>query len=72
MGPAREDNRFERLFFWPDRRGRGLRQVQGILAEEDETATDPATLYQKSVAVQGLLALDFVLSGEGNETLVER
>ncbi|UOM32932.1 imelysin family protein [Acuticoccus sp. I52.16.1] len=71
FGPAREDNRFERIFFWPDRRGRGLRQVQSLLADEDETATDPETLYRKSVAVQGLLALDFVLSGEGNETLMD-
>ena len=71
FGPAREDNRFERLFFWPDRRSRGLRQVEGVIAEEDETATDPETLMDKSVAVQGLLALDVVLSGEGNETLMD-
>ncbi|WP_075222392.1 imelysin family protein [Acuticoccus yangtzensis] len=71
FGPARENNRFERLFFWPDRRGRGLAQVQGILAEEDETATNLDTLRDKSVAVQGLLALDFILSGDGNETLMD-
>ncbi|RAI03921.1 peptidase M75, Imelysin [Acuticoccus sediminis] len=71
IGPAREDNRFERLFFWPDRRSRGLHQVQGIVADEDETATDPATLYDKSVAVQGLLALDFVLAGDGSESITE-
>lgn len=71
FGPAREDNRFERIFFWPDRRGRGLAQVQGVIAEEDETAATPERLAQKSVAVQGLLALDFVLAGDGSETLLE-
>src|SRR5690554_5247554 len=25
IGPAREDNRYERIFFWPDRKGVGLR-----------------------------------------------
>lgn len=69
FGPARENNRFERLFFWPDRRGRGLQQVQRILHDEDDSATTVESLQQKSVAVQGLLALDFVLNGQGGETL---
>lgn len=71
FGPAREDNRFERLFFWPDPRGRGLRQVQAVILGEDETATDIASLRGKSVAVQGLPALDVVLSGTGSETLAD-
>lgn len=71
FGPARDDNRFERLFFWPDPRGRALRQVQGVLASKDPTAVDLATLQQKSVAVQGLLALDFVLAGDGSAALAD-
>ncbi|HAE02226.1 MAG TPA: hypothetical protein DCG04_12405 [Rhodospirillaceae bacterium] len=67
FGPARDDNRFERLLFWPDPRGRGLQQVQALLLEQDESATRLDTLQQKSVAVQGLLALDFVLFGTGYE-----
>ena len=67
FGPARDDNRFERLLFWPDPRGRGLQQVQSLLLEKDESATSLETLQQKSVAVQGLLALDFVLFGTGYE-----
>lgn len=70
FGPARAENRFERLFFWPDRRGRGLRQVQRLISSEDPTALDGAALAAKSVAVQGLLALDFVLSGTGSDSLV--
>ncbi|MDF1736694.1 MAG: imelysin family protein [Minwuia sp.] len=62
FGPGREDNRLARLNFWPDRRGLGLRQVRRILEEEDQSATDPATLRGKSVAVQGLSALEQVLA----------
>ena len=69
FGPAREDNRFERLFFWPDPRGRGLRQVEALLSAEDPAATDPGSLRGKSVAVQGLPALDIVLSGAGSDGL---
>ena len=66
FGPAREDNRYERLFFWPDRNGRGLNQVQGALAGQDETVTSTASLQGKSVALQGLVALDYVLFGTGS------
>lgn len=69
FGPLMEQNRSERILFWPDRKGIALRQVQAILAKQDATATDPATLGQKSVAVQGLGALEFVLFGTGAETL---
>ena len=71
LGPAREDHRFERLFFWPDRRGRGRRQVEALIAREDEATLEGAALRQKSVAVQGLLALDLVLAGNGSEGLAD-
>ncbi|MDQ0313689.1 imelysin family protein [Amorphus orientalis] len=71
FGPAREENRFERLFFWPDRRGIGLRQVQGLLAEEDPSALEVESLQDKSVAVQGLIALDYVLSDDDAVVLAE-
>ncbi|MEM6748769.1 MAG: imelysin family protein, partial [Pseudomonadota bacterium] len=69
FGPAREENRYERLFFWPDRNGRGLRQVQGVIGSEDETVTTQESLQGKSVALQGLPALEFVLFGTGSEGL---
>lgn len=69
IGPLMEDNRSDRLLFWPDRKGIALRQVQAILADEDETATSLDTLRGKSVAVQGLTALEFVLFGTGAEAL---
>ena len=69
IGPLMEDNRADRLLFWPDRKGIGLRQVQAILAEQDASATDATALRGKSVAVQGFGALEFVLFGTGAEAL---
>ena len=69
FGPARENHRFERLFFWPDRRGRGRRQVEALLAREDPGSLDVSKLREKSVAVQGLPALEYVLHGKGREGL---
>lgn len=70
VGPVIEANRFERILFYPDRKGTGLRQVQAVLASTDESATSPAGLSQKSVAVQGLGALEFVLYGTAADTLL--
>lgn len=70
FGPARRDNRFERIFYWPDHRGRGRRQVAGILSAKDVSAIDPITLKSKSVAVQGLPAMAVVLYGPGNAELL--
>ncbi|UUP17652.1 imelysin family protein [Nitratireductor thuwali] len=69
FGPLVADNRFERIFFWPDARGVTLRQVQGVLAEkEPETATVEG-LGGKSVALQGLPALEYVLFGTGSDAI---
>ncbi|WP_438750637.1 imelysin family protein [Pararhizobium sp. O133] len=69
VGPVIEGNRFERFLFFPDRKSTGLKQVQRILATRDETATSPDTLKGKSVATQGLGALEYVLYGTGAEVL---
>lgn len=71
FGPMVEDNRFERIFFWPDPRGTTLRQVQAVLAEQDMTAINADRLAGKSVALQGLPALEFCLFGSGAETLLD-
>ncbi|MEM7191323.1 MAG: imelysin family protein [Pseudomonadota bacterium] len=65
FGPVNRNNRYERLFFWPDRKGLGLRQVQRALSANDETVTDAASLAKKSVALQGLTALEYLFYGEG-------
>ncbi|MCQ0988177.1 imelysin family protein [Jiella marina] len=69
FGPIMEDNRIDRILFFPDRRGIGLRQVQGILGNDDKSAATAESLADKSVAVQGLGALGFVLFGSDAETL---
>lgn len=69
LGPLVQDNRLERMLFWPDRRGRGLKQIRDVIRTNDETALNVASLSEKSVAVQGLLALEFTLFGNGSEAL---
>lgn len=69
VGPLGQGDRIERLLFWPDRKGIGLRQVQAALADEDPTAASPETLQGKSVAMQGLGALEFLLFGTGSDDL---
>ena len=72
FGPVKENNRLERMLYWPDRKSIGLRQVQATLASKDPTSTDPAQLAGKSVAMQGLGALEYVLYGDGAETLAKK
>lgn len=67
FGPILINNRLERFLFYPDRRGRGLKQVQTVLATEDETASEVETLRKKSVALQGFGALEYALFGRGSD-----
>ena len=69
FGPVTENNRFERILFYPDRKSTGLKQVQRILIQSDESAVHLERLPQKSVAVQGLGALEYVLFGNGSDSL---
>lgn len=71
FGPVTQDHRYERLFYWPDPKGLGLKQVHDALAKKDEAVTDPAKLAAKSVALQGLPALEDLLYGEGAEGLAK-
>lgn len=64
FGPLVQANRFERLAFWPDTRGVMPRQVQALIAAKDEELLKPGALAGRSVAVQGLPALEYVLYGE--------
>jgi uncharacterized protein len=69
FGPIVEDRRYERLFFWPDPKGLGDRQIRDALAKREESVTKPEALSGKSVALQGLPALEYLLYGDGAETL---
>jgi predicted lipoprotein len=69
MGPLNVDERVERLLFWPDSKGIALKQVQAAIGTKDATAAKPETLQQKSVAMQGLGAVEFILFGTGADDL---
>jgi predicted lipoprotein len=69
-GPVLEQNRFERVLFYPDRKSIGLRQVQALLAKPDEAVTDAAALKNRSVAIQGLGAFDYIFFSSYPEGLV--
>lgn len=70
FGPARQNNRRETLFFWPDNRGRGLRQVQELAAVIDPAQFAAAAFAGKSVSVKGLPALEYVLFDSGADVLL--
>jgi len=69
FGPINEDHRFDRLFYWPDPKSIGLKQVQDALAHQ--AATLPYELSKKSVALQGLPALEYLLYGDGADALAK-
>jgi predicted lipoprotein len=70
VGPVIEQNRFERILYYPDRKGLGLKQVQRYLSDKDESVTTADGVKGKSVAAQGLGALEYVLYGTGSDTLL--
>ena len=72
FGPVAKQNRLERLFYWPDRKGRGRRQVLRLLSAKDKSALDPGQLAVKSVAVQGLTALELILFSKASDQLASK
>lgn len=71
FGPVSAENRFERVLFYPDRKGTGLRQVQAVLASGEALGWTLADLQGKSVAIQGLGGLEFALFGQGAQALAD-
>ena len=71
LGPVMDDNRLERVLFFPDRKGTGRRQVQAAIASEDRKVTEASVLAGQSVAVQGLGAREFILFDSGSDALAE-
>lgn len=69
IGPAIKKNRIERFFYFPDRKSRGLKQVQRALLKKNQSVLDVEKLQTMSVALQGLGALDFLLFGKGADDL---
>ena len=67
-GPIVRAHRYERLFYWPDRGGRGRRQLVRFIASDDLADIDAGALAEKSVALQGLPALEYLLLSDALTT----
>jgi uncharacterized protein len=68
-GPIIDKNRFEHILFYPDRKGIGMKQVQALIAKADDKDATVEAVANKSVALQSLTALEYVLYGNGWESL---
>ncbi len=61
FGPARIDNRWQRVAFLPDPRGVVRRQVAKIMAERPQNLLTVEGIAEQSAALQGLPALEILL-----------
>ncbi|WP_193369926.1 imelysin family protein [Pelagibius marinus] len=61
FGPALLLLRYDRIAFWPDKRGTVRRHLAQMLSERDPKALEPQTFANGSVAVQGFPALERLL-----------
>lgn len=64
FGPMGEGGRVERFAFWPDTRGILYRQLPPLLAKRDGKLLEPGELGKQSAAVQGLHALELILTDD--------
>ncbi|MBL8709587.1 MAG: imelysin family protein [Rhodospirillaceae bacterium] len=64
LGPLAENQRAERLAYWPERRNIIDKQLAALLASDDVQTLDTTRLGASSVAVQGLPALERLIYQE--------
>ena len=69
FGPSLRDDAYFKLQFWPDKHGRGGRQLNGLLLSE-EPVPNAEALGALSVAVQGFPALERLLFDEDEAAFV--
>ena len=62
FGPLAEGGRRERMSFWPDPRGIMSRQLRQLIASGDKTSIEGGAIAKQSAAVQGLPALEVLLT----------
>lgn len=67
FGPWVEGNRLERFAFWPDRKGIGVRQVRRALKAKKRDLLQAEKFKKRSVALQGLTALEYLVFIRGME-----
>ena len=72
FGPiVAEQHRYERLFYWPDPKSLGAAPGERRARQEGRDRDGAATLAAKSVALQGLPALEYLLYGDGADGLAQ-
>ncbi|EFO32433.1 putative exported protein [Roseibium sp. TrichSKD4] len=69
-GPMLEDDRLKRLAFLPDPRGIAQRQINRFKASSDYQTITAAALTEKSVALQGLTALELIAFSKTTEPIL--
>lgn len=69
FGPVTQNQRTERLLFYPDSHALVGKQTAKVLAAHNDAEIDAEKLVGTSVAVQGFGALDFALFGPGSDAL---
>ena len=63
-GPASQDFRLERFYFWPERKNAVERGLAGLLNKPDAGSLTAAEIAKESAAVQGLPALERLIFAE--------
>jgi predicted lipoprotein len=66
LGPLGDQQRSDRIEYWPEKRNITERQLAALLAAPTEEALEPRKFAQASVAVQGLPALERLLYGDSS------
>jgi predicted lipoprotein len=66
FGPLEQASRRERLSVWPDPRGVMVRQLREALAAKDQALLAPGALQKNSAAIQGLPALEALITDKDN------
>ncbi len=70
IGPMMREDRLDRFLFWPDRQRLGVKQINALLKKQDADVLQGTGLASRSVAVQGIGALEQVLFGDTRDDLV--
>lgn len=61
FGPLSQNQRLDRIAYWPERRSITEKQMAGFIAAADSSKLTPASFATASVAIQGLSALERLL-----------
>ncbi|MEO0799579.1 MAG: imelysin family protein [Pseudomonadota bacterium] len=62
FGPLAENNRYDRVFFWLDRKGIARRQVARAMRQKPDAYLSARELGRRSIGVQGLSAFELVIA----------